>query len=77
MSNEEGVSLGVYFDATLGGARLANNAAVLGERVRVSLCAELTQESRRSLHVGQRKVTVPVGSSDRMPLIIRRSGARV
>ena len=42
--NEEGVSLRVYFDAALGGARLADDPAMLGERVRVCLCAELAQE---------------------------------
>ena len=52
---EEGVSLRVYFDAALGSARLAHNPAMLGERVRVCLCAELTQELRRSLHVGEKE----------------------
>ena len=53
--NEEGVPLRVYFDAALGSARLANNAAMLGERVRVCLCAELAQKPRRSLNVGEQE----------------------
>ena len=49
--HEEGVPLRVYFDAALGGARLANNAAMLGERVRICLRAKLVQKARRSLNV--------------------------
>ena len=51
--NEEGVPLRVYFDAAPGSARLADNAAMLGERVRVCLCAELAQKLRRSLNVSE------------------------
>ena len=48
---EERVALGVHLDAALGGARLPDQAAVLGERLRVCLCAELVQELRRALDV--------------------------
>ena len=50
---EEGVSLRVYLDAALGAHSLADDPAMLGERVRVCLCAELAQEPRRSLNVGE------------------------
>ena len=50
---EEGVSLRVDLDAALGRARLAHDPPVLGERLRVGLCAELAQELRRSLDVGE------------------------
>ena len=53
--DEEGVSLCVYFDAALGSARLADNPAMLGERLRVGLCAELVEELRRSLNVRKEK----------------------
>ena len=53
--NEEGVPLRVYLDAARGSARLAYDPAMLGESVRVCLCAELTQEARRSLNVGEEK----------------------
>ena len=43
--NEEGVPLRVYFDAALASARLAYDAAMLGESFGVRLCAELTQEA--------------------------------
>ena len=53
--NEEGVSLRVYFDAALGSARLADDPAMLGERVRICLCTELAQKPRRSLNVREEK----------------------
>ena len=48
---EEGISLGVHLDAVLGGASLADDAAVLGKCVCVRLCSEFVQEPRRSLNV--------------------------
>ena len=50
---EEGVALRVDLDPALGGARLADHAAVLGERLRVRLGAELVQQLRRALDVGE------------------------
>ena len=50
---EEGVALRVDLDPALGGARVADHAAVLGERLRVGLGAELVQELRRALDVGE------------------------
>jgi len=52
---EEGVSLGVHLDTTLRLTRLAHDASMLGECVRVCLCAELAQKGRRSLNVGEEK----------------------
>ena len=48
---EEGVTLRVDLDAAFGGARLPNDAPVLGQVLRVHLGAERMQESRRSLDV--------------------------
>jgi hypothetical protein len=48
---EEGVSLRVDLDAPCGGARLPDDAPVLGQGLRVDLGAERMQESRRSLDV--------------------------
>ena len=48
---EERVSLRVYLDSALGGARLTHDAAVCGERIRVDLSAQLVQELRRALDV--------------------------
>ena len=50
---EEGISLGIDLDATLGGARLPDYPAVLGELVGVRLGAERVQEPRRALDVGE------------------------
>ena len=50
---EEGISLGVHFDAVFGGASLADDAAVFSERVCVRLRAELVQEPRRALNIGE------------------------
>ena len=48
---EEGISLGVHLYATLRLTRLAHDASMLGERIRVGLCAELAQKPRRSLDI--------------------------
>ena len=48
---EEGVSLRVDLDATVVGTRLAYHRAVVGERVRVPLRAELVQQRRRAFDV--------------------------
>ena len=75
---EEGVSLGIDLDATLGGARLPDDPAVLGEPVGVGLgpseCRSVVEPSTSV----KRKVTVPVGRSSRTrrdhpPASIRRS----
>ena len=50
---EEGVALRVDLDAAVASARLADDAAVLGERLRVGLGAELVQQPRRALDVGE------------------------
>ena len=50
---EEGVALRVHLDPALGGARLPDHAPVLGERLRVALGAELVQQPRRALDVGE------------------------
>ena len=50
---EEGVALRVDLDAALGGAGLPDHAPVLGERLRVPLGAELVQQPRRALDVGE------------------------
>ena len=50
---EERVSLGVHLDAALITTRLPDDAAVLGELLRVRLRAELMQEPRRALHIGE------------------------
>ena len=52
---EEGVTLRVDLDAALVGAGLADDAAVLGERIGVRLGAELVQQLRRALDVGEEK----------------------
>ena len=50
---EEGIPLRVHLDSALGRARLANQPAVLGERLRVRIGAECVKELRRSLDVGE------------------------
>ena len=50
---EERIALRVDLDATLGSAGLADHAPVLGERVGVRLGAELVQQPRRALDVGE------------------------
>ena len=50
---EEGVTLRIDLDPALPGAGLADDAAVLGERIGVGLGAELVQELRRALDVGE------------------------
>jgi hypothetical protein len=52
---EEGVPLRVYFDAAGGSARLADDPPMVGECVCIGICAELVQELRRSLNVGEEK----------------------
>ena len=48
---EERVALRVHLDAALGSARLADHAAMLGERLGVRLCAQLVEQLRRALDV--------------------------
>ena len=50
---EEGISLGVDLDPALCRARLPDDAAVLGERFGVRFGAELVEEPRRALDVGE------------------------
>ena len=50
---EEGVALRVDLDTTLGGARLPDDAPMLCQRLRVGLGAELVQQLRRPLDVGE------------------------
>ncbi len=52
---EKGVSLRVYLDAILSRAGLADDAAVIGELLCVSLRTELVQELRRALHISEKK----------------------
>ena len=52
--DEEGVALRVDLDAAVSRERLAERAPVLGEHVGVPL-AELVQEPRRALDVGEEK----------------------
>ena len=51
--DEEGVSLRVDLDPAVRCERLAQNAAMLGERLRVVLRAQLVQQPRRALDVGE------------------------
>ena len=53
--NEKRVPLSVYLDAAPRSARLADDAAMLCERVGICLCAELAQEPRRSFYVGEQE----------------------
>ena len=50
---EEGVTLRVDLDPALRGTGLADDAAVLGERIGVALGAERVQQPRRALDVGE------------------------
>ena len=50
---EEGVALRVDLDPALGGTRLADDTPMLGQRLRVGLGAELVQQLRRPLDVGE------------------------
>ena len=50
---EEGVALGVDLGSALRRARLTDDAPVLGERLRVTLGAELVEQPRRALDVGE------------------------
>ena len=52
---EEGVSLRVHFDAAVSNTRLPDHHAVIGERIRVGLCAELVEQRRRAFDVGEDK----------------------
>ena len=54
-AKEERVSLRVHLDAAVGSKRLADHPAVLGERLRVRLRAELVQQFRRALDVGEQE----------------------
>ena len=47
-------------------AGLADHSAVLGERGRVRLGAELVEQPRRALDVREQEVTVPEGIPARM-----------
>ena len=51
--DEEGVALGVDLDPAVARAGLAHHPPVLGQRLRVGLGAELVQEPRRALDVGE------------------------
>ena len=75
---EERVALRVDLDPAFGRARLAHDGAVLGESVGVRVRAELVQELRRALDVGEEEgdgAGREVGSHARV--IIRLSRARV
>ena len=50
---KEGVPLRVHFDAVLRSARLPNDPSVRDKLLRVRLCAEIVQEPRRSLDIGE------------------------
>ena len=50
---EEGVALRVDLDTTLGGTRLPDDTPMLCQRLRVRLGAELVQQLRRPLDVGE------------------------
>ena len=50
--DEEGVPLGVHLDATVASECLANDAALLGQRVHITL-AQLLEQARRSFDVGE------------------------
>ena len=51
--DEEGVALRVDLDAAVGRERLAQRAPVLGERLAVRVRAELPEQARRALDVGE------------------------
>jgi hypothetical protein len=51
--DEERVSLRVDLNPAVGAERAPHDPAVLGERLRVALSAELVQELGRTLHVGE------------------------
>ena len=53
--DEERVALGVDLDTTRGGERVAQHAAVLGERVGIAAGAELPQQPGRALDVGEQQ----------------------
>ena len=51
--DKERIALRVHLDAAVSAKRIAQDAAVFGQLVRVSLCAELGEQSRRSFDVGE------------------------
>ena len=51
--DEERVALGVDLDAAVSGERIAQHAAVLGERLGVRVRPERVQQPRRALDVGE------------------------
>ena len=53
--DEEGIALRVDLDTPLGGERVTQHPAVIGERVRVPGGAELPQEAGRALDVGEQQ----------------------
>ena len=52
---EERIALRVHLDAVRGRARVPDHATVLGQRLRVPLGAELVQQTRRALDVGEQE----------------------
>ena len=52
---EEPVALSVHLPAVVGGERLAQDPLVLGEHLSVASAAELAQEIRGALDIGEEK----------------------
>jgi hypothetical protein len=50
---KEGIALRVHLDTVVAGARLSYQAAMLGQCLRVTLGAELLEQPRRALNVGE------------------------
>lgn len=50
---KEGVSLRIDLDAAISTARLPDRRSVVGQCIRVGICAELTKQRRRAFDVGE------------------------
>jgi hypothetical protein len=66
--DEERIPLGVDLHTPLGGERVPQEAAVLGERLRVDVGPELPQEARRALDVSEQERHRPGGQVPRHAL---------
>jgi hypothetical protein len=69
--DEEGVALRIYFDPAVADKRLTQGAAMLGQRVCVSIGTQLLQKPRRALDVGEDKSDGPARKLARHALFKR------
>ena len=59
--DEDGVALGIHFDAAMPAERIAKHPPVFGQHVGIALRTNLLQQSRRALYVGEKECHRAVG----------------